>query len=119
MDDSSKNLQNLFICMLVLLALTFVAYFIAPIIRPIEESGLDTSIQAMGVRFLIMGVGMLAVLGLCYATRDNEAWVVNAQKIVYMVIGAVLYSVFAWMFNGTTFTIPALSQVSLRPAVVL
>jgi hypothetical protein len=105
--------------MLVLLVLTFVAYYLAPVIKPIEESGLDNSLQAMGVRFLTMGLGMLAVLGLCYLTRKDEAWSLNAQTIVYSVIGTVLYGVFSWLFNGTTFNIPALSQVSLRPAVVL
>jgi energy-coupling factor transport system substrate-specific component len=119
MTDSSKNLQNLGICLLVLLALTLLAYFAAPIIKPVEESGLDTSPSAMGLRFLFMALGALAVLGVCFATRENPAWEVNAQKIVYMVIGSVIYGVFAWMFNGSTFNIPALSQVSLRPAVVL
>lgn len=119
MTDTSKNLQNLFICMLVLLALTYLAYLLAPIVRPVEETLLDTSLRGMGIRFLFMGLGMLAVLGLCYATREDEAWALNAQKIVYMAIGAVLYGVFVWMFNGATFAMPALSQVSLRPAVVL
>ncbi len=119
MTDSSKNLQNLGISILVLLALTMLAYFIAPIIKPVEQSGLDTSPSAMGIRFVYMALGALAVLGVCFATRDNPAWDVNAQKIVYMIIGSVIYGVFAWMFNGVTFNIPALSQVSLRPAVVL
>lgn len=119
MNDSYKNLQNLGICILVLAALTFVAYFLAPAVKPIEESLLDIGAQAVGTRFLFMGVGAAAVLGICYATRERPAWEINAQKIVYMAIGALMYGVFAWMFNGETFNIPALSQVSLRPAVAL
>ena len=119
MNDSYKNLQNLGICILVLAALAFVAYFVAPVVKPVEESFLDVSPQAMGIRFLFMGLGALAVLGICYVTREHSAWEISAQKIVYMAIGALMYGVFAWMFNGATFNIPALSQVSLRPAVVL
>ncbi|MBM4424097.1 MAG: hypothetical protein FJ030_12005 [Chloroflexi bacterium] len=119
MNDSYKNLQNLGICILILAALTLAAYFFAPAIKPVEESFLDTSATAIGLRFLFMGIGAIAVLGLCYATRESGAWDVNAQNIVYMIIGSVIYGVFAWMFNGVTFTLPALSQVSLRPAVAL
>jgi uncharacterized membrane protein len=36
-----------------------------------------------------------------------------------MAIGAALYAVFSWMFNGTVFVVPSLSQVSLRPAIAI
>jgi uncharacterized membrane protein len=36
-----------------------------------------------------------------------------------MAIGAALYAVFSWLFNGTVFVVPSLSQVSLRPAVAI
>ena len=119
MTPSSKNLQNLAICILALAALTLVAYWLAPVLKPIEESGLEADARAMGLRFVFMLVGALGVLALAYSTREHPAWEVNAQKIVYMVIGSVVYGVFTWLFNGTTFNIPALSQVSLRPAVAL
>jgi hypothetical protein len=34
-------------------------------------------------------------------------------------VGATLHAVFVWMFNGVTFPLPALSQLALRPAVIL
>ncbi len=36
-----------------------------------------------------------------------------------MAIGAALYAVFSWLFNGTVFVVPSLSQVSLRPAIAI
>ncbi len=30
-----------------------------------------------------------------------------------------LYAVFSWLFNGTVFVVPSLSQVSLRPAIAI
>jgi uncharacterized membrane protein len=36
-----------------------------------------------------------------------------------MAIGAALYAVFSYLFNGTVFAVPSVSQVSLRPAVAI
>jgi uncharacterized membrane protein len=36
-----------------------------------------------------------------------------------MAIGAALYAVFSYLFNGTVFVVPAVSQVALRPAVAI
>ena len=36
-----------------------------------------------------------------------------------MAIGAALYAVFSWLFNGTVFVVPSLSQVALRPAIAI
>jgi uncharacterized membrane protein len=36
-----------------------------------------------------------------------------------MAIGAALYAVFSWLFNGTVCVVPSLSQVSLRPAIAI
>jgi uncharacterized membrane protein len=36
-----------------------------------------------------------------------------------MAIGAALYAVFSWLFNGTVFVVPSISQVSLRPAIAI
>ncbi len=34
-----------------------------------------------------------------------------------MAIGAALYAVFSYLFNGTVFVVPSVSQVALRPAI--
>ena len=36
-----------------------------------------------------------------------------------MAIGAALYAVFSYLFNGTVFVVPSVSQVALRPAIVI
>jgi uncharacterized membrane protein len=36
-----------------------------------------------------------------------------------MAIGAALYAIFSYLFNGTVFVVPSLSQVSLRPAIAI
>jgi uncharacterized membrane protein len=36
-----------------------------------------------------------------------------------MAIGAALYAIFSWLFNGTVFVVPSLSQVALRPAIAI
>lgn len=119
MNDTHKNFQNIGICLLVLAALTFVAYYLAPIAKPLEESGLDQSPAAMGLRFLFMVIGAALVLGLVYATLKNEAWEIDAQKVVYMSVGSVLGGVLMWLTNGLTFNIPTLSQVGFQPALVV
>lgn len=118
MTNSLKNMQGLLICLVVLILLMMAAYFVAPIIKAPTESLLDTTPATVQLRFVFAIFGGLLALGVCYATRENEAWVVNSRQVVLMIIGALLYGVFSWLFNGVTFAIPAISQVSLRPAIV-
>ncbi len=40
-------------------------------------------------------------------------------EVVWMAIGAALYAVFSWLFNGTVFVVPSVSQVALRPAIAI
>jgi uncharacterized membrane protein len=115
----NKSFQNGTTTLVVFLALTLLAYVIAPIVKPIEESGLDTGAQAIGLRFLLLGVGALLILALCYFTREHPAWAVRSREVAYMAVGATLHAVFVWLFNGITFPLPALSQVALLPAVIL
>ena len=71
------------------------------------------------LRFVFVGVGMLIVFLIYYATRDNKIWEVGTREVVYMAIGAALYAVFSYLFNGTVFVVPSVSQVALRPAVAI
>src|SRR5574340_1279962 len=63
--------------------------------------------------------GLLIAFAVYLATRDNAAWEVGTRQVVWMAIGAALYAVFSWLFNGTVFVVPSLSQVSLRPAIAI
>ncbi|MGA9192574.1 MAG: ECF transporter S component [Anaerolineales bacterium] len=71
------------------------------------------------LRFVFVGIGLLAVFVLYWLTKENDAWEVGTRQVVYMAIGAALYAVFSYLFNGTVFVVPSVSQVSLRPAIAL
>lgn len=118
-DDEWKNLQNFGICIVILAALTFLAYFIAPLAKPVADSGLDNSAAGIGKNFVFFIIGVILVLALAYATRDNEAWEFDTQKPVFMAVGAVITGVMMWLTNGATFNIPTLSQVGLHPALLI
>jgi uncharacterized membrane protein len=86
-------------------------------IDPNLEFPLDQA--SLPARFLFVVIGLLIAFAVYYATRDNSAWVVGTREVVWMAIGAALYAVFSWLFNGTVFLVPSLSQVSLRPAIAI
>jgi uncharacterized membrane protein len=69
------------------------------------------------LRFVFVIIGLLLAFLVYYFTRENEAWQVGTREVVWMAIGAALYAVFSWLFNGTVFVVPSISQVSLRPAI--
>ena len=71
------------------------------------------------LRFVFVVVGLLIALAVYFATKENAAWEVGTRQVVWMSIGAALYAVFSWLFNGTVFVVPSLSQVSLRPAIAI
>jgi len=71
------------------------------------------------LRFVFVVVGLLIAFVVYLTTRQNKAWEVGTREVVWMAIGAALYAVFSWLFNGTVFVVPSLSQVSLRPAIAI
>jgi len=71
------------------------------------------------LRFVFVIIGLLIVFIVFYLTRENEIWQVGTREVVYMAIGAALYAVFSFLFNGTVFVLPSVSQVALRPAIVI
>jgi len=71
------------------------------------------------LRFVFVIIGLLLTFLVYYLTKENEAWQVGTREVVWMAIGAALYAVFSWLFNGTVFVVPSLSQVSLRPAIAI
>ena len=71
------------------------------------------------LRFVFVLVGLLIAFVIYWLTRDRDIWEVGTRQVVYMAIGAALYAVFSYIFNGTVFVVPSVSQVSLRPAIAL
>ncbi len=106
----SNKLVALIVALLLLTALFVAAYFIL-------GSGLGDPTVPM--RFVFVAIGAVIVLVIYYLTRNNPAWTVGTREVVYMALGAALYGVFAWLFNGTVFAVPSVSQVALRPAIAI
>ena len=71
------------------------------------------------LRFVFVGIGLVIVLVVYLLTRSSGAWDVGTREVVYMAIGAALYAVFSYLFNGTVFAVPSVSQVALRPAIAI
>src|SRR3990172_4801437 len=69
------------------------------------------------LRFVFVAIGLVAAFAVYWLTRENKAWEVGTREVVYMAIGAALYAVFSYLFNGTVFVVPSVSQVALRPAI--
>jgi uncharacterized membrane protein len=71
------------------------------------------------LRFVFVIVGLLIALVIYYVTKESDAWEVGTRQVVYMAIGAALYAVFSYLFNGSVFVVPSLSQVAIRPAIAI
>lgn len=77
----------------------------------LDETGL--------LRFLFVALGLAIVFVVYYLTKDRKIWEVGTREVVYMAIGAALYAIFSYIFNGTVFAVPSVSQVALRPAIII
>jgi len=71
------------------------------------------------LRFVFVGIGLAIVLVVYLLTSSSGVWEVGTRQVVYMAIGAALYAVFSYLFNGTVFAVPSVSQVALRPAIAI
>jgi uncharacterized membrane protein len=109
-----KKIVGVIVALLVILVIIVIGvYFIDPRLQfPLDRASVP-------LRFAFVGLGLLIAFGIYLATRQNKAWEVGTREVVWMAIGAALYAVFSWLFNGTVFVVPSLSQVSLRPAIAI
>lgn len=113
-----KRLTNVLISLAVILVIFAVVMFalgkqtIGPLNFSVDQATLV-------IRFVFVIIGLLIAFAVYYFTRENAAWEVGTREVVWMAIGAALYAVFSWLFNGTVFVVPSLSQVSLRPAIAI
>ena len=100
------------------LAAVLVVFLLVAWIGPTINSNLQLDETAL-LRFVFVAIGLLAVFVVYWLTRENTAWVIGTREVVYMAIGAALYAVFSYLFNGTVFVVPSVSQVALRPAIAI
>ncbi len=116
-----KKLTNLLIAFVVLLALFGVIMFVLGAQEPAEGALFNFSVDQASVvsRFVFVVIGVAIAFAVYFFTKENKAWEVGTREVVWMAIGAALYAVFSWLFNGTVFVVPSLSQVSLRPAIAI
>jgi hypothetical protein len=103
--------------------LTLVAVLVIfGIVAAIVESTISPDFR-MGAsvlpRFIVVAIGLVLVFIAYYFTRENAMWAVGTRQVVYMAIGAALYAIFSYLFNGTVFVVPSVSQVALRPAICI
>jgi uncharacterized membrane protein len=97
---------------------TFVVLWLVSLIGPSFNESLQLD-ETATLRFVFVGVGLLILFAVYWFTSDNAAWEIGTREVVYMAIGAALYAVFSWLFNGTVFAVPSVSQVALRPAIAI
>ncbi len=104
----------------VILALVAVLAFFLAIaqIGPLMNESLKLDETAL-LRFVFVVIGMLIVFAVYYFTREHKMWTVGTREVVYMAIGAALYAIFSYLFNGSVFVVPSVSQVALRPAIAI
>jgi uncharacterized membrane protein len=110
----NKSLTSMIITLIVVFAIIAIGvYFIDPDLEfPLDQA-------TVPLRFLFVGLGLLIAFAVYFFTKENMAWEVGTRQVVWMAIGAALYAVFSYLFNGTVFVVPSLSQVSLRPAIAI
>lgn len=97
--------------------LTWVAIFVLLIALMLLVSFASGG-QLQGIMWAVfVAIGAVLIFIIYLATADNKAWEVGTREVVYMALGAALYGIFCWVFN--TIPMPSVSQVALRPAVVI
>jgi uncharacterized membrane protein len=110
----NKKLLGVLIALVVILAIFLLLIYVGGRFSERFQTGENPLL-----RFVFVIVGLLIALGIYFATRESKAWEIGTRQVVWMAIGAALYAVFSWLFNGTVFLIPSISQVALRPAIAL
>jgi uncharacterized membrane protein len=116
-----KKFTNILIFLVVVLAFFALVMFVFGAGEAQEGALFNFSVDqsTVALRFVFVAIGLLIAFAVYYATRENAAWEVGTRQVVWMAIGAALYAVFSWLFNGTVFVVPSISQVSLRPAIAI
>jgi uncharacterized membrane protein len=112
-----KKLVNMLLTLVVVLAIFALAIFLVGNVLGVERFQTDQSTVLLRFAFVVLGI--LIAFAVYLATRENKAWEIGTRQVVWMAIGAALYAVFSWLFNGSVFVVPSISQVALRPAIAI
>jgi hypothetical protein len=110
----NRKLVSVVLSLLAVLAFVVGIWLIGRTINP----SLDLDETAL-LRFVFVGIGLLIVFVIYLVTRTSGIWEVGTRQVVYMAVGAALYAIFSYLFNGTVFVVPSVSQVALRPAIAI
>jgi uncharacterized membrane protein len=112
-----KKFLNVLIALVVILVIFGAVMFVFS--RNFGPLNFEVDQATVGLRFLFVVIGVLIAFAVYLFSRENKAWEVGTREVVWMAIGAALYAVFSYLFNGTVFVVPSLSQVALRPAIAI
>jgi uncharacterized membrane protein len=112
-----KKLLNMLLTLLVVLAIFALAVFLVGNVLGVARFQTDQATVLLRFGFVVLG--LLIAFAVYLATRENKAWEIGTRQVVWMAIGAALYAVFSWLFNGSVFVVPSISQVALRPAIAI
>lgn len=109
-----RKLTSVIVSLVAVLVFFLLIVWIGGMVNP------DLQLDETGVlRFAFVGIGLSIVFIVYLLTRQSQIWEVGTREVVYMAIGAALYAVLSFLFNGTVFAVPSVSQVALRPAVAI
>lgn len=111
-----RRLTYLTVALVVILAIFLLLVYVGGTILGIER--LQTGENPL-LRFAFVIIGLLIAIVIYWLTRENKIWEIGTRQVVYMAIGAALYAIFSYLFNGTVFVVPSVSQVALRPAITI
>ncbi len=112
-----KKLLNMLLTLVVVVIIFALAVFLVGNVMGVTSFQTDQSTVVLRFAFVVLGA--LIAFAVYLATRENKAWEIGTRQVVWMAIGAALYAVFSWLFNGTVFVVPSISQVALRPAIAI
>lgn len=109
-----RKLTSVVLSLLGVLVFFLAVAFLGPLLNP------NLKLDNTGVlRFVFVVIGLLIVFAVYFATRQSRMWEVGTREVVLMAIGAALYAILSYVFNGTVFVVPSVSQVALRPAIAI
>jgi uncharacterized membrane protein len=114
-----KKLLSVLGALAVLLAIFAIVMFGFGTTEKLGPFNFTVDQATLPLRFAFVVLGVAVAFVVYFLTKENKAWEVGTRAVVYMAIGAALYAVFSYLFNGTVFVVPSLSQVSLRPAIAI